>query len=391
MYKSAKGRILSLSGQGMKFGLGRIKKACKLLGHPEKKILCIHVCGTVGKGSTTAMIASILKEAGFRVGEFYSPHILSYNERIQINGKPISDKDIEELYSDIAKLPVRLTFFEFTTLLALLYFVKKRCDFAVLEAGLGGRLDATRVAGGKYCVITRIDYDHTRILGESLEEIAYEKCGLIDKGAIVVTIKQRRSVMETIRKQCMKRNAKFIVSEELPDNFQLKLCGSFQRENAGLARTLGIEIGIEEESIRRGLKNAFVPARMQRLEKQVLIDSAHNPVGIKALVKELEKMKFEKLTVLFSAMKDKDYASEIKILGKKADTFISTNVPIKRGESHEKLYNEAKKYCKRLIGVKNPKMGFEIAKGILGKNDLVVVSGSMYLLSEIFGKEGVGM
>ncbi len=393
MPESAKEKILSLHCLGMSLGLGRMEEACRKSGMQQRKFTSIHVCGTVGKGSVTAMTASILREAGYSVGEYYSPHIRGYDERIQVDGKKISDGEIEKLYPKIASLHLPLTFFEFTTVLAFLYYAQKRCDFAVLEAGLGGRLDATRAASGKYCIITRIGFDHAHILGKTLRKIAREKCGIVREGATVITIGQEKEAMKVIQEECKRRNAKLIVARKLPAGIKLGLRGAFQKENASLAYAFAKEIGIGEKNIRKGLEDAFIPGRMETVHEKprMIIDSAHNSDGIKALVAEVRKMRCRRLIVLFSAMKDKEYAGEMLALGKIADVFICTKVSLERGEGLERLYLEAKKHCRVAIGVRNPAVALEIARKMAGKDDLILITGSMYLISELFGKDTVGM
>ncbi len=385
----AKEKILALHSRGIMLGLERMKRACGMLGNPERSFTSIHVAGTVGKGSTSSFLASILQEAGNRVGLYLSPHIYRYNERMQVNGKKISDKEIEGIYGRISRLPVKLTFFEFTTLMAFLHYAKKKCSFAVLEAGLGGRLDATRVAEGRYCIITRIDFDHAQILGGTLAKIAREKCGLIRKGGTVITIRQKGEVMQVIKKECAKKGAKLIIAKPLPKEIALGLNGSFQRENASLAYAFAREIGIGEKGIRKGLKKAFIPARMEFLKgkHRVLLDSAHNPTGVWALARELKKIPHARLIVIFAAMKDKEYEKEIWRLAREADVFICTQVSIERSENHAKLYEIAKKYCKNPLAVKDARIALPIAKSLAKKKDLILVAGSIYLISEIFGKK----
>lgn len=364
-YKKILQELYNLEKFGIKLGLDRIEALLKSLGDPHLKYPVIHIGGTNGKGSTSAMLASILQEAGYKVGLYTSPHLVRFNERIKINGRKITDKKIVEVAERIResiggngegekwrkgeikkatpRFPFAPTFFEFTTAMAFLYFAEEKVDIAVIEVGLGGRLDATNVCKPFVSIITNVSKEHEDILGKGIKRIAIEKAGIIKEDGVLITGAAQPSVLKVFNKICKQRNAKFYkfgkdfkISHATPDtnirgqaqhprhkhsgahasrvfNFygrkwrfgklKTNLLGRHQYPNAGLAlfaleilnenpplapfKKGGIKGGfkIAEHAVRKGLENVKLQGRFQIIAREptIVLDCAHNPAGAKAL------------------------------------------------------------------------------------------------------------
>ncbi|MEK6869330.1 MAG: folylpolyglutamate synthase/dihydrofolate synthase family protein, partial [Nanoarchaeota archaeon] len=283
-YKNVLDELYSLDVPKWTLGLDRIESLLKKLGNPEKKLRCIHVAGTNGKGSVCAMISSILTGAGYKVGLYTSPHLKKFNERIRINNKLISDKDIVKYYLKIKKYVTNQSFFEITTAMAFLYFADKKVDFAVLEVGLGGRLDATNVVTPLVSIITNIGLEHTKYLGNTIKKVAYEKAGIIKNNVPVVTAAEGIA-LAAIKKISNERNSRLYIANKKNANYRIGLKGEFQKLNAAMAiKAIGIlknnyGVKIKKSNVKKGLLNAKWPGRFQFLEKNILVDCAHNPHG----------------------------------------------------------------------------------------------------------------
>jgi dihydrofolate synthase/folylpolyglutamate synthase len=280
-------KVLTIERKAKDFGLEGVKKFLSIIGNPEKRLKIIHVAGTNGKGSVCAMISSVLDEAGFKVGMFTSPHLIKVNERIRINDELISDENFKRIadfiYETEKKNNVSLTFFETLTVMAFIYFNEKKVDYAVMETGMGGRLDATNVSKPIISVITNIGLEHKDVLGNTIKEIANEKAGIIKPNTTVVTSTKGKalSVIENIAE---KHNSKLVVAKKL-SNIELRLKGEYQKENASTAFAVLKELGLNEDIILKGLKKAYWPGRFEFMDGNILLDCAHNPDGMKALVK----------------------------------------------------------------------------------------------------------
>lgn len=374
-----------------KLGLKNMKLLLKKLGNPEKKLKYIHVAGTNGKGSVCAMISSILQEAGYNVGMYTSPHLKKFNERIRINDKLITDKEIVEYYLKVKKHATNQSFFEITTSMMFLYFYDKKVDFVVLETGMGGRLDSTNVIRPLISIITNVAHEHKKFLGNSLRKIAYEKAGIIKNNVPVVT-GAKGVALKTIKKIAIKKNSRIMaplknektsINEKNNDeNIKSGLEGNFQLINAAIAiKALEIlnenkRIKINKKDIKNGLKNVKWPGRFE-LRKNVLIDVAHNPAGFRGLFHELKNLRYNKLIAVLGFSKDKDVKAISKII--KADKIILTEANNERAAK----IKDIKKYFKNSIIIKNSKKALEYAKKNAGKRDLVVVAGSIYLVGEV--------
>ncbi|NLC63238.1 MAG: bifunctional folylpolyglutamate synthase/dihydrofolate synthase [Thermoanaerobacterales bacterium] len=439
-YKEAIEYIHSFSRFGTKLGLDNISRLLNYLGNPQKGLKIIHVAGTNGKGSTCSMIDSILRDAGYRVGLFTSPYLETFNERIKIDGTNITDY---EIYNSIEKIKYVVslikqhgynlpTEFEVVTALGLLFFKEKEVDFVVLEVGMGGRLDATNVGKPLVSVITPISYDHQHYLGNTLREIAFEKCGIIKPNTPVVSAEQEAEALQVICDTCIRNNSPLtLVSNsgycpnastinysvkrddlngvvfdlKTPnrsyENIEIRMLGSHQAGNAvvaaGAVETLNyLGIDIKEEAVYSGLRWARWPGRLEIMGENpyLLIDGAHNLAGIKTL-KALIKKHFNshRKILVFGVLKDKDYNKMVEELAPLFDVIIATSPESPRALLPEELKNTIITACK---GVKNnfsnipciyirekisDAVGFSVQ--IASQQDLVVYAGSLYLVGSV--------
>lgn len=397
-YNEALNYIHSLGNFSMPASLKRIKEVLEKLGNPQKKINAIHIAGTNGKGSVSAMIANVFKTAGYKTGLFISPFIIDFRERIQINGEYISENDLCVFAETVKETDVQLTEFEFITAVAFLYFSKQNVDILVCETGLGGRFDATNVLENKkVCVITKIGLDHTAILGNTIEKITQEKCGILRDCPVVTTFNQEIEALNVIKRHT---NKLFIPETESLSvqkcdigniyiykgkKYNLKLSGDYQIENALVAQK-AVELSgydISDDIICEGLKNTFFPARMEIISEKplVVLDGAHNPDGANVLKKELLKHSGE-VTAIIGMMKDKDYPEFLKTTLSCCENAVAVEVRgMPRSLSAEELCETANKYCKATMA-RSYTEAIEKARFLSGQKPIFVF-GSLYLASEI--------
>lgn len=348
--------------------------------HPEREFKIIHIAGTNGKGSCTEMMTNILVKAGYKVGKFISPHLIKYNERISIDNKMISDEEMESLINEINyrmekyKNVITLTFFELETMMALLYFSKNKCDFAVLETGLGGLLDCTNCCNSMISIITSIGYDHMHILGNTLAEIAYQKAGIIKENAETVFVEQEEEVNSVIKETCLEKNNnlhlindKDILNYSYDERYQkfdykeyknilVNLKGKKQCLNATIClecveilKNKGYEIS--KEAVIEGLKTVIHKGRFEVISNNptIVYDGGHNKPAIENLKNTIDMYyKENKKVFVISILKTKDYHSILKELLKYENaTFIFTSGnDAKRFVSKEELLNIANEYSK---------------------------------------------
>ncbi len=374
--------VLLVERKAKTFGLENIKKFLNIIGNPERKIKIIHIAGTNGKGSVCAMISSVLDEAGFKVGMFTSPHLMKVNERIRFDGKLISNIDFKRIadfiYETEKKNNVSLTFFETLTAMAFIYFNEKKLDYAVMETGMGGRLDATNVAKPIISVITNIGLEHRDVLGNTIKDIAKEKAGIIKSNTTVVTSAKGKalSVIEDIAE---KHNSRIIVAKKIR-NIELKLKGEYQKENASTAFAALKELGMNEDIILMGLKRAYWPGRFEFIKKNILLDCAHNPDGIKALVKSIKKLDYSNLIVVIGVMKDKNIKSIAKKLEKLNPNVIVTKANVSRSREPEEISGYFEN-AEVIPGLKNA-VKYAIEKA--NHDDLIVITGSIFVVGEAY-------
>jgi dihydrofolate synthase/folylpolyglutamate synthase len=401
------------------YNLKRMKWLLFAIDNPENKLRCIHIAGTKGQGSTAIMIAQILASAGYRVGLYTSPHLTDLRERIQIyngvNKNTISQKDFTNLMSVMVSAirqnsptPVRgryktsfqPTFFELMTALGFLYFAQKKTDFAVIEVGLGGRLDATNLITPLVSVITRIDFDHTDKLGNTIKKIAYEKTEIIKNGVPLVTFRQKTQADEVIRNKAKTKNALLYITKI--NKIKLPVFGNHQIENCSLA--LGVVnvlnqrgyIDINPSIIRNALKEIILPARLELVQRRpdIIIDSAHNPLSIGATVETVRKMKYRNLILVLALSRDKEIARILRILIPVADIVIltKTNHPrLLRPEEFLKYLplqiNKPTRQTDSPVGLvlleSEHSMALNMAQRLAKEEDLILVTGSFYLAGPV--------
>ena len=376
--------------------LTNILALSKHLNFPEKKFNSVHIAGTNGKGSTSHMIASVLQEAGYKVGLYTSPHLKDFRERIRINGKPIYKKDViqfidkNRLFLEMQKV----SFFEMTVGMALDYFAEQEVDFAVIEVGLGGRLDSTNIVTPQVSVITNIGFDHTQFLGETLEEIAYEKAGIIKFEVPVVIGEKNNKTTPVFVKIANKKKANIYFAEELIlDNYKTDLLGNYQKMNVKTAvQTLLIlqqnGFHIKEEDIRKGLenivKNTELKGRWQILQfnPKVICDTAHNKEGLSIVMDQLQKENYKNLHIVLGVVDDKDLNTILPLFPKNAIYyFCKPNIP--RGLDENALMREAKKYNLSGDSYNSTNEAFNASLSNAENEDLVFIGGSTFVVAEL--------
>jgi len=407
---------------GSRLGLERISKLLELLGSPHMDLKHIHIAGTNGKGSTASYIATILKEGGYKVGLFTSPYLERFNERISINGEDIPDDRLVEITERVKNsIDIMLkegydhpTTFEIVTAIGFVYFKEENVDYVVLEVGLGGRLDSTNVIKDSLIsVITTIDYDHMDVLGDTLGKIAYEKAGIIKDRGLVLTYPQDKDALNTIKEVSKKRgatleicpmeNVEILKLDEYGgvfnykyngkeyNNIEIRLIGKHQIYNATLALTAVIMLKergileISEEAIKRGLKNTRWPGRMEVLKRNPLfiIDGAHNIQGIKVLAENLNRFNYKRLILGIGILKDKEVEPMVKALVDKADEVVVTEANIYRKMDATDLEKIVNKYNPHTHVQDNIKEAVSKAYELAGKEDLILFTGSLYLIGDI--------
>jgi len=404
------------------YDLRRVEILLSALGNPHRGRRTIHIAGTKGKGSTSAMIASILSCAGYCSGLFTSPHLYSWQERIAVNGRPVSQRDFARLVTAIKPHVQavnkeerfgRLTTFEALVAMAFLYFREKAAVFQVLETGMGGRLDATNIVGPGICIITSISLDHTQVLGNTLAEIAGEKAGIIKHGCTVISAPQPPEADAVIKERCRLLNARLIrvgrdvtwshiSSDSQGQSFSVKgilkqygliipLLGDYQMENACLAiaaiealQQQGVSINCTE--IANGLSRVKWPARLQILNRfpLLIIDGAHNVYSINRLIESIRKyFSYRKVYVIFGSSRDKDIEGMAKELCGFADNVILTSSIHPRAASTDYLEQIFAASGITVDKKQDASQSLAVALAETGKDDLILATGSLFLAADI--------
>ena len=411
-YARALQEIYSLDKFGSRLGLERIRAILRELGSPQGEYRCILVGGSNGKGSATEMTGAILQEDGARVGTYFSPQIERFEERFRVDGKNAGRREIADAYATVRKAADKVareaTFFEVVTAMALVIFERREVDYAVLEVGLGGRLDAANAVTPEVSILTSLSLEHTDVLGGTVEKIAHEKCGIARKGKPLVCGAVPGRAGLAIAKECAHAGADAIFVEDSVgisglrekmgrysfdaaydgEEYSVSLLapGHFQVSNACCAAVACSLLGAGKKAVENGLGSANPKFRLE-MRGNMLLDCAHNPEAAAALAKEVARIGARgKKALLFSAMKDKDYGSVLRTLAPLFDEIVITEVKLGRGETAEKLAGKA---GRRAIIVRDAKKALERAKRIAGKNGLCAVAGSIYLLAELFGKDSI--
>lgn len=376
--------------------LDRIKDVLNRLGNPEAGLRVVHLAGTNGKGSTAAMIAKMLEAAGNRVGLFISPYIYRFEERIQINGKPIDGEALARLTERVAPLCGSLAAFEAVAAVGFLYFQEERCDWVVLETGLGGRFDATNtVPHPVLSVLTHIDLDHTELLGDTVTEIAREKCGIIrQNGCVVSAPHQSAEALAVIEKTCREQGAALHIAPPVTileegvgvlrirqegEEYDLAMTAHYQAENAAMALCAAACLNLPVSARREGLRRAVQPGRFEWVQKNLLLDGAHNPNGIAALCESLKRItRPEQVTVVLGMLPDKEREAVLPLLSEVCRRLIIVPVHTLRGDDGRELFALAQGY--------HPEVSYcETVKDAVAQADseVVCVCGSLYLLGEV--------
>lgn len=409
--------IHSLERFGINPGLERIEALCSILGNPQKGLKFVHIAGTNGKGSTSTMVSNILIKAGFSTGLFTSPYVLDFRERIQFNGCMIEPYELADAVSEVRTAVeilnirgVHPTEFETITAAAFLYFKKKQCDFVVLEVGLGGRFDATNIIDCPVVnVITSISKDHTAVLGDTVSEIAFEKCGIIkENGVCVCYPEQDKEALEVIKNTCKEKNAELIIPDLTQVNhlntaatgsgFQydgincsLPLVGAHMVKNAVTAINAVKVIkrsgfNIPASAFSQGIASSVMPARLEIMRKKplVILDGGHNEGCAKVVAEYIRTfLRGRKITAVVSMMADKDYDAYLKITSPYFSRIVATHTEVPRALSAEELCNTAKKYCGDCVCIPDSSHALKFAFTTLGKDDVLLVCGSFYFAGEI--------
>ena len=405
------------------FSLERMERLLSLLGNPHKKLATAHIAGTKGKGSTATMLARMLEANSYTVGLYTSPHVVDLHERIAINGKNITDSEllglINRIYAPVEKMAKdNPTFFEIFTAMAFMYFVDKKVDIAVIETGLGGRLDSTNVIEPAVVGITSISIDHQNLLGSTIDSIAREKAGVIKKGVPVVTVPQDPAAMKELKKAATAAKAPFMVTgkdidfsyrfessrEHGPhtriclttptskfEHLRVPLPGEHQAINCGLAIAMldMLKAGgykIDDNKAAEGLKNIQMPGRMEIIshDPRILIDAAHNAASIKALIAAIgQHIPYDSMIVIFGCGQDKDIRGMLEQLQYGADKMIFTRSNSPKAVYPQDLadmYTEiCGKMCQTAMSLSE---ALRIASSAISKEDLICITGSFYLVGQ---------
>jgi len=373
--------------------LTNILALSKELGFPEQKFKSIHVAGTNGKGSTSHMLASILQEAGYKVGLYTSPHLKNFTERIRINGVEISEEKVTEFINGNKAFleQQKMSFFEMTVGLAFDYFASEKVDIAIIEVGLGGRLDSTNCITPEVTVITNIGLDHTQFLGETLPEIAFEKAGIIKKNIPVVIGEEQAAVKSVFIAKAAKESAPIYFASDASGTYISDLLGDYQIQNsktaaAAIKRLEGYQVS--KENIKNGLlnvvKNTNLKGRWQVLQEhpKLICDTAHNKEGLAIVLNQLKKQPFKKLHIVLGVVADKKLETILPLFPSSADYYFCKPA-ISRGLSEAILEANAKKF--NLIGEKYSSVKLALKSALLNANqqDIIYAGGSTFVVAEI--------
>lgn len=407
--------LYSLDKFGMIFGLTKVEEILKSIGDPHRDLQAIHIGGTNGKGSTAAMISSILQKEGYQVGLYTSPHLVRFTERMKVNGKEIEQEELIHLTDwmrdkiETAGVSPPFTFFDFTTAMALLYFKQKMVDLAVLEVGLGGRLDSTNVVDPLLSIITNIGKDHEEVLGRGILNIAKEKAGIIKKGRPLITAATQPQVLRLFSKICKEKQAPFYqVGKDfryLPSkegyfhyeglhrklwSLSLNLSGPHQMINAATA--LGAlevldDLGypVSSDAMAVGLTEVDWPGRLEMVcsSPRVLLDGAHNPDGAMSLKESLKRdFEYRHLILLVGIMKDKDIKSILHSLSPLADHIILTRPTTDRAAPPTLLRKALGSNGKKAEIIEDFRKAIDRGLSLTGEGDLFCITGSLYTVGE---------
>jgi dihydrofolate synthase/folylpolyglutamate synthase len=411
-YRRYLNTMFELRRFGIKMGLGTIRKILGGLGHPQKSYRCIHIAGSNGKGSVASTIAAILIKQGYKTGLYTSPHLVHFNERIRVNHRPISNARVVAGYEAIEKIrPGRRnpTFFEFTTAMALYEFGRQKVDWAVIETGMGGRLDATNIVRPALSIVTNISVEHREYLGHTIEEIAGEKAGIIKKGIPVVTGVRQQKARKVIDDKASELSAplfrfgrdfkvrrnpsgtfNYYGIDSVWRNLRNNLAGRYQVENSALALAAcevlhRRHVNLSTQNIEAGLADIKWPGRLETVCRKplILLDGAHNLIAARNLAGYLrEHFKRDQLTLVVGILDDKPYRPMLNTLLDTCSRIILTRPIINRALSTETLYGIAKDRIKNIKQI--PRVEAAVADAVKNAtpDDVICIAGSLYVVGE---------
>ncbi|WP_099370061.1 folylpolyglutamate synthase/dihydrofolate synthase family protein [Sphingobacterium sp. 1.A.5] len=392
---------------------------CQALGNPQDKFKSIHIAGTNGKGSTSHMLASVLAKAGYKTGLYTSPHLVDFRERIRVDGEMIEQQTVVDFVNNHRKLieEIQPSFFEVTVAMAFDYFAKVNVDIAVIEVGLGGRLDSTNIISPELCVITNIGMDHMNILGDTLEQIAGEKAGIIKPNTPVVISERQNEIQQVFIKKAKEGNSPLffaddyyevkqaekkqqgieitVESKKLNQNqtWHLDLNGSYQKKNilgvlTAIDQLRDLGFNIANESVKSGLadvqESTGLRGRWQTLSTDpwIICDTGHNEDGIKAVIQNLTTLNFNSLHFIIGAMKDKDLSHILPLLPKQATYYFSAPA-MPRAMKAEELADMAHSFELKGNAYPTIEEAFKAANKAYKENDLIFIGGSTFVVAEI--------
>lgn len=421
-YQEAVEHINSLLVFGSKPGLERVAELIERMGSPDKKLKFVHIAGTNGKGSTCALLSNTLTKAGYKTGMFISPYVIEFRERFQIDGNMIPEEElislVEKIYPIVEEMKKEdkiITEFEFVFAIALQWYYEQKCDIVVLETGLGGRFDATNIIDTPLVsVITSISLDHTAILGDTYQKIAFEKCGIIKpNGTTVAYGEQQDGVMDIIGNTAREYDNEFYIADinsikkinssvdgsefifncNMCNDIYLKIrfIGEHQLKNSAVAlytlmalRQQGFNIS--DKAIQTGFATAFFPARLEVMKKQpvVLLDGAHNPGGAEALAKAIKSnLGNKKKIAVVGMLADKDIKTSLSTLIPLFDETITVSPHNERALSAENLSKIVSEYCSVVTAVEDYKDAYNLALSHTDENGAVIIFGSLYMAGDM--------
>ena len=417
-YSDAVRYLYDLQARGMKFGLEGISSLLHAMQHPQHGFPSIHIAGTNGKGSTASMLAAVFTAGGYKTGLYTSPHLIDFTERIRINGRPISKKDVVQLTSELRRQieKQQATFFEATTAMAFVHFARKKVDVAIIEAGLGGRLDATNVLRPLISVITNVGLEHTEILGNTLEKIAAEKAGIVKKGIPCITGVTDPGALRVIRSVCESKSAPFIripnfrvriskasIEGTILDlnlakaefkNLRLSLPGEHQIRNAALALGVikqinkGGDFQLGEAAIHEGLAHVQaltgLEGRMGLVHRNptILLDVAHNPDAAKTLASALRQLGLEDLVLVFGVMKDKELKPMVGRLVPQVGEVIAVSAKTDRARSASDIAVAFDRRGVKVTAALSVREGVGLAVQRASRQTTILVTGSHVVVGE---------
>ncbi|MBR3645542.1 MAG: bifunctional folylpolyglutamate synthase/dihydrofolate synthase [Lachnospiraceae bacterium] len=404
-YNDARNYITDAGKYGSVLGLGSITELMNRLGNPQDTQRYVHIAGTNGKGSTITYIDAILRRAGYKIGRYMTPAVFEYREEFCIDGRMISEESYARIMTEVSLVADDMerdglphpTSFEMETALAFVYFAENNCDLVLLETGMGGETDATNIVKNTLCsVITTISLDHMKFLGNTIEDIAKVKAGIIKRDSTVVVSNQDESVIEVIKKKAVEMNSEFYIATPYIER-RLSMTGSYQQNNSVTAEqvvTVLISKGFRGiirdtvDCIEEGLTEAFLPGRFETISTNplIIIDGAHNPGAVSRLIDSInDKFTNKKVTFIMGVLADKDYSTEAKMIFARDSKVITVTTSGIRGLSAEKLAETLGQYCDNVVASNSLEEAVKLAKEDVtnGNADMVIAFGSLSYLGEL--------